>query len=379
MGQPGQQQDPYGQRQQNTFEQMPRPIFLSGEVRLANGTPPPEAVVIERVCGGQTRPEGYTDSKGRFSFQVGGDQTAALMDASYNGFGQDNRGGMGGPGAMGGMGGVGRGGIGGGMDGMDLSGCELRAALPGFRSDQLMLGRRRPMDNPNVGTIVLHPLDGFQGSAISATTLTAPNKAKAAYEKGVREMRKDQPKFEKAAEQFQTAVDLHPTYAAAWTMLAEMKIKMEDFDGAEEALGKSIEADAAYIRPYEPLIRIAAQKEDWPRVNELAAATLRMHPGHTQIRYLKAVAAYRLGRFDEAEAAAREIASGSDAPQYPHAHQMMAIIHIEKGAYPQAADAFRTYLKLAPTAPSGDQIRKQLAEWEALGVVKSVTADSAAN
>lgn len=378
QGQTGNQQDPFGQRnQQNQMDQlqMNRPIFLSGSVRLANGTPPPEPVVIERICGGQTRPEGYSDSKGRFSFQVGADQSAAMMDASYNGSFDPsgrNNGGFGSP-AMGG------GGFGGSGMEMDLTGCELRASLPGFRSDSIMLTRRRPLDDPDVGTIVLHPLDGFQGSAISATTLTAPKKAKSAYEKGLREMRKSDPKFDKAASQFETAVELHPEFASAWTMLAEARMRMEDLDGAEEALTKSIESDPAYIRPYEPLVQIALQKKDWPRVQELADATLRLHPGHTQIRYYKAVAAFNLGNMDEAEKTAREIAAGADAASFPPAHQMMGIIYTEKGSFPQAAASFRQYLQLAPAAPSSDQIRKQLHEWEVLGVIKPLAPTEAAS
>ncbi len=46
-------------------------IVLSGQVTLDDGTPPPEPVLIERVCNGVTRPEGYTGSKGRFSIRLG--------------------------------------------------------------------------------------------------------------------------------------------------------------------------------------------------------------------------------------------------------------------------------------------------------------------
>src|SRR5262245_38598758 len=47
---------------------MTRPIYLSGLVRLPDGSIPPATAVIERVCGSTVRPEGYTDSNGRFSF-----------------------------------------------------------------------------------------------------------------------------------------------------------------------------------------------------------------------------------------------------------------------------------------------------------------------
>src|SRR5260370_4104550 len=38
-------------------------FFLSGKVMLSEGTPPPDPVLIERVCNSNTHPEGYTDSK----------------------------------------------------------------------------------------------------------------------------------------------------------------------------------------------------------------------------------------------------------------------------------------------------------------------------
>ena len=60
-----------------------RPVFLSGKVVMEDGTPPPDAVTIERVCGGSVRPEGYTDSKGRFSFQLGQNQ-GMMADASMS-------------------------------------------------------------------------------------------------------------------------------------------------------------------------------------------------------------------------------------------------------------------------------------------------------
>src|SRR5687767_9674838 len=71
--QPGQQQP--GQmpgRERDPFSEMQnRPVFLSGKVVMDDGTPPPDSVVIERVCGSVVRPEAHTDSKGRFSFQLG--------------------------------------------------------------------------------------------------------------------------------------------------------------------------------------------------------------------------------------------------------------------------------------------------------------------
>ena len=45
------------------------------------GTPPPERVLIERIWNGRVRPEGYTDSKGNFSFLWADRRALSLMRA----------------------------------------------------------------------------------------------------------------------------------------------------------------------------------------------------------------------------------------------------------------------------------------------------------
>src|SRR5688500_2635026 len=147
--QPGQQQPGQmpGRTQQDPFSEMQnRPVFLSGKVVMDDGTPPPESVVIERVCGSIVRPEAHTDSKGRFSFQLGQNQYM-MADASTSSIGDPIGGG---PGRGGMMGPGGRGGI----SERDLMGCELRASLAGFRSEPVNLAGRRALDNPDVGTII---------------------------------------------------------------------------------------------------------------------------------------------------------------------------------------------------------------------------------
>src|ERR1700736_5410468 len=72
-----------------------RSMFLSGKVVLSDAGVPPEPIVIERVCNGTARREAYTDSKGRFSFEVGNNATMVMQDAttsggSYNPYGAPN-------------------------------------------------------------------------------------------------------------------------------------------------------------------------------------------------------------------------------------------------------------------------------------------------
>ena len=187
---------PNDQSQQTT--DIAKPIYISGKVTLDDGTPPPDLVRIEKICGATPRPQGYTDSKGRFNFQLDGN-IGVLAEASDSSFGRQSQ-----------MGGnmVGRNGE------RNLSGCDLRAVLPGFRSDTVNLSMRRAFDNPNVGTLVLHRIGGVEGTTISYASLNAPKDATRAYEKGREALKKEkQPEAEK---QFRKAVEIYPGYATAW-------------------------------------------------------------------------------------------------------------------------------------------------------------------
>ena len=65
-------------------------------------------------------------------------------------------------------------------------GCDLQAKLNGYRSQTVSLAGRRPMDDPNVGTILLHrngPAE--EGKTVSMVSLQAPKDAKKAYDKGM--------------------------------------------------------------------------------------------------------------------------------------------------------------------------------------------------
>src|SRR5438270_5395168 len=63
-----------------------RPLYVSGKVTLDDGTPPPESVVMQIVCNASPRSIGYTDSKGRFSIDLGNRNNSAIFaDASQSG------------------------------------------------------------------------------------------------------------------------------------------------------------------------------------------------------------------------------------------------------------------------------------------------------
>ena len=323
-----------------------RPVFLSGKVALDDGTPPPELVRIEKICGATPRPEGYTDSKGRFSFQMD-NNVGVFADASDSSFG-------GFPGQRSSA-------SGGSNTERSLSGCELRAVLPGFRSDSVNLSMHRSFDNPDVGTIILHRIAGVQGTTISYVSLNAPKDATRAFEKGREALRKEkQPEAEK---QFRKAVELYPGYASAWYELGRMEEGRNQMKEATADFKKSIDADPKYVSPYLNLSNITAHDADWAQTLDLTDRALHLNSVEfPQAYYYNAVANLNLRHLDQAEKSAREAIKLDTRKSFVKLNQLLAAILVEKQDYSGAAKAMRDYLRDNPQASDAEKVRARLAE-----------------
>jgi tetratricopeptide (TPR) repeat protein len=350
----------------STIEGQSRSLFLSGKVQMDDGTRPPEPVVIERVCNGQARAEGYTDSKGRFSFQLGQSagvtQDASVEDTSsvssvgiaQNTAGRQTAASAGQASASSSRGIPSK-----------LMGCELRASLPGFRSDVVNLNGRRILDNPDVGTIILHRLANVEGTTISTTTLQAPKDARKAYDKAREALTKG--KTADAQKDFEKAVSVYPQFAAAWYELGVMHEKSNELAEARKCYSQAQAADPKLITPYMSLAQLSAHEKNWEDVAETTTRAIKLDPVDLpEAYYLNAAANYNLGKFDEAEASAREAQKLDTAHRFPKAVHILGLALYQKKDYTGAMEQMRNYLKVAPDAADAGQVKKQLAEIENL-------------
>jgi TolA-binding protein len=331
---------------------------LSGNVMLDDGTPPPSPVTIERVCNGAPRAQAYTDRKGRFSFQIG--QTSMItQDASEDGtigagtsrpvtsiangtaprtpYAPDTR----------------------------LANCDLRAVLSGFRSESVSLGVRRPLDDPNVGTIVLHRLANVEGSAVSMTSLKAPKEARRAYERALQDLRNN--KLAEAAKKLRKAVDIYPSYAAAWYELGRIQAQNEDTEEARRSFARALAADAKFTSPHLELAELEAKAENWAELADTTSKLLKLDAVDYPVAYLyNAIANLNLGQIDAAEKSARAGEKLDTPHRYPTLERVLATILARKKDYAGAAAHLRNYLVLAPDAEDAARMKKELAELERL-------------
>ncbi|MBV9442580.1 MAG: tetratricopeptide repeat protein [Acidobacteriaceae bacterium] len=337
-----------------TNPDMNRPIFLSGKVMFDDGTPANTDIRIERVCSGQPHLESHTDSKGRFYFQLGQNTMVDTdaSDAMMTPIGTPNQQGNGqwaSSGRMSGLGGMGSG----------LFNCELRAAYPGYRSDLVELSTRRSMDDPNVGTIVLHRLQNVKGTTISVTSALAPKKAQKDYEKGMQLASKG--KFDEAEEHFANAVDLYPKYAIAWYALGQLQARNNKGDEARKSFENAISADKNYVNPYNQLALLSAQGSKWEDAASYSSQVISLNPVEFPSAYwYNALANYNLKKGDLAEKSARELVKLDTAHKYPEAESLLAQLSLDQGKYPEAAAHLRSYLALAPNAKNADALKQML-------------------
>lgn len=351
----------------NPFPTTPRPMYLSGKVSMDDGTPPPDPVAIQLVCRTTPRTIANTDSKGGFSVDVNNPMLSAMFtDASESYGGRPGSPGFGGPGMQSSIGGS-RSPQQGGMDPFgdrSLMGCDLQASLPGFRSDVVHLGSRHSMDNPEVGTIILHRLANVEGLTISATSALAPKDAKKALEKGREQAKKG--KWDDAEKSFEKAVEVYPKYAAAWYELGRIQQQKKDLDGARKSFAQALSADSKFVSPYLELAMLAANDRKWADVADATNRLLSLNPVDFPQAYLfNSLANYYLQKFDAAEKSARDGISHDAVHRYPKMNQVLGVLLAQKQDYTGAVQQLRDYLRYAgPNATDVETVKKQLAELE---------------
>lgn len=330
------------------------PILLAGKVILEGGERLPEPVVVWISCGNGSLPQDYTDRRGRFSFQPSCNPIPAMSDASARGAFFRT------PGIP----------LDAGLSRRNLSDCSLYAELPGYQSTRLWLGMSLPMSRNNVGTIVLSRIQGVSGDSVSFTTLTAPKRARKAYEKGAEALRSvEEPDHATAIPLLERAVELHPEFAAAWEALGRARQGLGETERAREAFERSVEIDDRFLKPYVPLIEMAVAEKDWSKLESLTDRYLAMSPGSMKFRLFNSFAALKTDKPSKAEAMVEMMDNAGEVDNWPMSYLILAEVHSRRGEFTQAAKLYKTYLRTLPNGQYSEAVKRTLYDWSELGVI----------
>jgi len=334
-------------------QQTSRPMFLTGEVVMADGSPLPERVPIEMVCQGQEQPQGRTDPQGGFGFQIGSNRGTTPNDAAQRT-----------PSTTSSFGGpvTGREQVV-GMAESSLIGCGVRAVLEGYSSSVIELSGRRAADSPEIGTIVLTKLGETEGTEVSATSLDAPRDALRAYERGVEQIGRQ--RFEQAETQLSRAVEIYPDYAEAWQELGVVQQAQGKMEDALPSFEKAIEIDPKFVKPYLHLSLLAARAQNWPETANYSDTLIQLDPyNYAEAYYYSAVAHYNLQDFEKALASADKTVELDTTRQIPLAEQLLAVLLEMSGNLEGAAEHWRAFIQYAPETFNLDAAKTRLAEIE---------------
>ena len=89
------------------------------------------------------------------------------------------------------------------------------------------------------------------------------------------------------------------------------------------------------------------------------------------MRFYYALARFQLGDIDEAHEALQQVTPAqAKAKGLPQLYHLRGLILAKQGEFPKAAEEFRTFLREGPNELAAPQVTRQLAEWEALGVIQ---------
>jgi tetratricopeptide (TPR) repeat protein len=339
----------------------PPPITVTGRVMLDDGTAPTSSVTIESVCGGMSHSEGRTDGRGYFSVQVGqtvgvtgdggdtrGDfsQTIPHTSSLGHGFGPNDR----------------------------FANCDLRAALGGYLSQSVNLANRGPLDNPDVGVILIHRIgESDQAITVTASTLKAPKAAGKALQKGMDLAKNNKP--EEAIASLREAVGLDPEFAFAWNELGKLQMENGQAVEARRSLESAVKAEPRWPEPYLHLALLAVRSANWQEAAGVTDRLLRLDPfEYPQAFFFNAAANYNLKRPEAAEKSARSAEKLDTRHRFPQIERLLGAILAESQRYAEAADAFRRYLTLAPRAADAPEVRKQLDDLKSLAPGSSQAA-----
>jgi Tfp pilus assembly protein PilF len=331
----------------------PRSVFISGKVLLQGGGAA-QQVLIERICSGMVRREGYTNAKGSFQFELGRNSTE--RDASQGDSDRmvANK--------------MARSTPAGGAE-IRFDDCELRASLPGFISSTVPMRVDNDVSQLQVGTIVLKKMGGVEGSIVSVTTMAVPKDAREAFDRGRKAG--TEKKFDEAVKDLTKAVTIDPQYAAAWSLMAEIHRLQNQFEPARKEYAQALAADPKFVSPYFGLAAMAVVENKWSEAAQLTDRLIQLNSfAYPMAYFFNAAANLNLGKLDAAEQSARKFQEVDKAHSRPDIALLLANILTGKHQYAEAAQLYRDYLALKPDAPNAEALKNEAQRLEGLNTAK---------
>jgi Flp pilus assembly protein TadD len=194
-------------------------------------------------------------------------------------------------------------------------------------------------------------------SVVNAANAGVPKKALDAYNNASKLAREKD--YQGAIKELRQAVAEYPSFVTALNLIGILHLRLNELDKADEALKAALKIDP---QAYEPLLnrsialfRLARFKD----AETFLRKTLKVKPDSPFAYYYLGRTLQKLGKNEEAEKAfltCTEMKPG----EFSEAHRFLAAIYLDRGKPDRVVEQLETYLKLVPTAPDAENLRKVL-------------------
>jgi len=243
-----------------------------------------------------------------------------------------------------------------------FEGCILQGSLAGFNSSSVTITERNLRDTPEVGTITLTREFAARGTAVSATSKSAPPRATRHWSKAGEEMLAGQ--LDRARRELDEAVHVYPGFAEAWYRLGTLQLLSNPRE-AQVCLRKASAADPAFVPPYEQLAGLAVQQSDWPGALASVGRYLQLNPNGTMhIWYFSALSNLQAGNLDAAENSANKLLAMDPLHNISNGEQLLAVILARRADYADALVHLRRCLSYITDGQNAELLRAQIAQLE---------------
>ncbi len=212
---------------------------------------------------------------------------------------------------------------------------------------------------------------GFKPGVLNTEFADVPKRAMAFFKKAIELA--DAGDRKGAIAQLQLSIAEYPKFMLAFNEIGVQYLRLNEFEKADESLRLALkikpEAFAPLVNDGIVLIRLKRYEE----AEQLLRSALKIKEQSAVGHFFLGQTLANLGRFDEAE---KELVSsvslgGDDMKE---AHRILAIIYRVKGDNEHALVELETYLRLVPTTPDAEQLRRVIIEIK--GLVTPIPAPS---
>lgn len=199
------------------------------------------------------------------------------------------------------------------------------------------------------------PPRGENAYVVSLRELKIPSKAQNEYERGLDLMAKRD--FVGSLTHFNKAAAVYPDYYEAFYHIGVAEIRLNHQDKAIDALQKAIDLSGGrYASPQFAYGLVLCNQGKPTEAERVIRRGLEVDDNSAEGHLFLGIVLLDQNRLGEAEKSLREALLRK--PQYPDVYLVLADVHAKRGDYRAQVEDLNTYLKLVPSAPGSDYVRK---------------------